>query len=157
MTTLTASALDQLTDRQEILDRISDLAHGLDLPDPARYRRCFADTVEVRNPTFAVEGRSRRYTGDDWAESVGRTQAALTTRLHTLTSAAIELTGDTADVIVLQQALFADSLATYRVAGPLRLGFVRAAGSWRICRLHFEVTWSDGDPAVYVRARESAR
>lgn len=154
MVTATASAI---ADRLEILDRISDLALGLDLPDPQRYRRCFADTVEIRNPAFAADDRSRRCTGDEWAGSVSRTQARLDTRLHTLTSPAIELNGDRAEVIVLQQALFADSLGSYRVAGPLRLGFARIGGAWRIHRLHFDIRRSAGDAAVYERARESTR
>lgn len=150
------AALSTLADRMEILERVSDLALGLDLSEPARYRRCFADAVEIRNPTFSVDGRTRHCTGDEWAESVGRTQARLVTRVHTLTSPVIELRGAEADVIVMQQALFGDGSATYRVAGPLRLRFTRADGSWRIDRLHFEVTWSEGDPALYARARGSA-
>ncbi|MGH3672944.1 MAG: nuclear transport factor 2 family protein [Pseudonocardiaceae bacterium] len=154
---MSASAARMLADRQEILDRISDLALGLDLPDPARYRRCFADTVEIRTPAFGPANQHLHRTGDEWSDSVGSTQARLRTRLHTLTSPSIDLRGDEAEVIVLQQALFADAVGTYRVAGPLRLGFACISGRWRVRALHFEVTWSEGDAGVYSRAREQAR
>lgn len=147
------SILELLADRQEITDRIADLAQGLDLADLPRYRRCFADTVEVRNPTF---DRTDTYSGDTWAESVVRTQSRLAARVHALTSAAVELAGDTAEVVVTQHAIFGDDTGIYRVAGPLRLGFVRTPRGWRIVRLHFSVSYQDGDPEIYARARKVA-
>lgn len=154
---MSEAELRELLDRQQILDRIADLGLGLDLSEPARYRRCFADKVEVRNPTFATDGGAKHYTGEEWVRSVAATQAALAIRLHALTCASVELAGDEAEAVVMQHAYFADRHGAYRVAGPLRLGFIRTGGGWRIRRLHFEVTWTEGDPQVYARAREAAR
>lgn len=154
--------LMSLLDRQEIMNRISDLALGLDLRDYERYRRCFADEVEIRNPHFSPgEAAAVTRTGDDWASSVYRTQAQLDYSLHTITSPAIELRGDEADVTVIQQARFCFTRAGgsgrgYQVGGPLRLGFVRAVPGWRIRRLEYRVTWSEGDSSVYAEAREAA-
>ena len=49
----TSRELMPLLDRLEITDRICDLALGLDLRDYRRYRGCFADEVEIRNPRFS--------------------------------------------------------------------------------------------------------
>ena len=148
--------LMSLLDHQEIMNRISDLAFGLDLRDFHRYRRCFADEVEVRNPRFSPTAPVQTRTGDDWAGSVYRTQSQLDYGLHILTSPAIEVRGDEADVTVLQQARFVFEGDSYFVAGPLRLGFVRTPAGWLIRRLDFETTWSEGNSSVYDRARESA-
>lgn len=148
--------LTSLLDRQEITDRISDLALGLDLRDFHRYRRCFADEVEIRNPRFSVLAGVRRRTGDDWASSVYQTQSQLDYSLHTLTTPGIELRGDEADVTVIQQARFGLGADSYCVGGPLRLGFTRTGAGWRVRRLDFNATWAEGNSAVYDRARKAA-
>ena len=156
------SELTALLDHREIMDRISDLALGLDLREFDRYRRCFADQVEIRNPHFSPgEAPVRTCTGDEWAQSVYRTQARLGYCLHTLTSPAIDLDGDSAEVTVMQQARFALDPAeaddrSYQVGGPLRLLFFRTRDGWRIRRLEFTVTWSEGNRAVYEQARQEA-
>lgn len=148
--------LTSLLDRQEIADRISDLALGLDLRDFHRYRRCFADEVEIRNPRFSGPAGVRSRTGDDWASSVYQTQSQLDYSLHTLTTPGIDLRGDEADVAVIQQASFGLGADSYRVGGPLRLRFTRTPGGWRVSRLDFNATWAEGDSSVYERAREAA-
>jgi SnoaL-like domain len=154
--------LTALLDHREIMDRISDLALGLDLREFDRYRRCFADQVEIRNPHFSPGGAPvRTCAGDEWARSVYRTQARLGYCLHTLTSPAVDLDGDRAEATVIQQAYFALDAAGqdqrgYRVGGPLRLLFLRTGHGWRIRRLEFTVTWSEGNPAVYEQARREA-
>lgn len=156
------SELTALLDHREIMDRISDLALGLDLREFDRYRRCFADQVEIRNPHFSPGAAPvRTCTGDEWAQSVYRTQARLGYCLHTLTSPAIDLGGDSARATVMQQARFALDPAGgddrgYRVGGPLRLIFVRTRDGWRISRLEFTVTWSEGNRAMYEQARQEA-
>jgi SnoaL-like domain len=157
----TGADLAALADRAEILDRVADLALGPDLLDVARYRRCFADEVEVCNPHFSGPG-SVRHTGDGWAAGVCATQALFASRAHVFGPASVELRGDTADVVVLQQARFVlagpagPTLAMHHVCGPLRLAFARSAAGWRIHRLHFEVTWHEGDRAVFDTARRLA-
>ena len=148
--------LMSLLDRQEIMDRISDLALGLDLRDFHRYRRCFADEVEIRNPRFSATTAAASRTGDDWASSVYQTQAQLDYSVHTLTTPGIELRGDEADVTVIQQASFWLGADSYRVGGPLRLRFTRTGAGWRVRRLDFTATWAHGDSTVYDRAREAA-
>lgn len=153
--------LTSLLDCQEITNRISDLALGLDLRQFDRYRRCFADQVEIRNPHFSPgEVPVRSCTGDDWAGSVYQAQAQLDYSLHILTSPAIELRGDEAEVMLIQQARFGLDAAggerSYQVGGPLRLLFTRTPAGWRICRLEFTVTWSEGNRAVYAQARQEA-
>jgi len=148
--------LESLLDRQEITDRICDLALGLDLRDFQRYRRCFADEVAVSNPRFSAAATVLSRTGDDWAGSVYRTQSQLDYSLHALTSPAIALRGDEADVTVIQQARFGLDGDSYCVGGPLRLRFIRTRAGWRIGRLDFTVTWSEGSSSVYERARKAA-
>lgn len=150
-----------LTDYHEISDRIYDLGLGLDLREFARYRRCFADEVEIRNPHFSPDEPLRTCTGDEWAATVYRTQACMDYCLHTLTSPAIDLHGDQASVTVIQQARFGlDAVGgadrSYRVGGPLRLGFTRTPAGWRIRRLDFTVTWNEGNGAVFTLARQKA-
>lgn len=151
-----AGTLESLLDRQEITDRVCDLALGLDLRDFHRYRRCFADQVEISNPRFAATAAVLGRTGDDWAGSVYRTQAQLDYSLHSLTTPAIALRGDEAEVTVMQQARFGLDGDSYCVGGPLRLRFIRTAAGWRIGRLDFTVTWSEGNSTVYDRARKAA-
>jgi hypothetical protein len=153
--------LTALLDHREIMDRISDLALGLDLREFERYRRCFADQVEIRNSHFSPGAAPvRTCTGEEWAQSVYRTQARMGYCLHTLTSPAIDLDGDSAEATVMQQARFAldpaDDDRRYRVCGPLRLLFVRTRDGWRISRLEFTVTWSEGNRAMYEQARQEA-
>jgi hypothetical protein len=147
---------DVLADKLRILDVVADLGLGLDLPDRQRYRRCFGDSVAVYNPAFQGAAAWHTYTGDEWADRVGATQERLTT-VHSLTCASTEIDGVTAETVLMQQALFADAGGSYRVAGPLRLTLNKAAGTWRIDRLRFDVTWRAGDPDVYTRARKAAR
>lgn len=158
----TTARLARLADRAEILDRVADLALGPDLLDVARYRRCFADEVEVCNPHFSGPG-TVRHTGDGWAAAVCGTQALFASRAHVFGPASVELRGDAADVVVLQQARFvlagpagAALAGMHHVSGPLRLAFARSAAGWRIHRLHFEVTWHEGDRAVFDTARRLA-
>jgi SnoaL-like domain len=149
--------LTLLLDHQEITSRISDLALGLDLREYDRYRGCFADRVEIRNPQFSPGGVPvRSCTGDDWARSVCQTQARLDYCLHTLTSPTIGVRGDEAGVTLIQQARFGHGERSYCVSGPLRLRFTRTADGWRIYRLEFTVTWSEGDSTVYAQARQAA-
>jgi SnoaL-like domain len=152
----TSRELMSLLDRQEIMDRVSDLALGLDLREFQRYRRCFADEVEIRNPRFSPAAPVRSRTGDEWASSVYQTQSQLDYSLHTLTTPAIELRGDEADVTVIQQARFGLDADSYCVGGPLRLRFIRTRAGWRVGRLDFSATWSEGSRSVYDRARKAA-
>lgn len=151
--------LRQLLDRSEITDLLADLALGLDLLELDRYRNCFAEFVEIRNPHFAGHRRVRRVSRDEWAESVVLTQSRFATRVHVLSNPSIEITGAQADVVLTQQATFGAGpeagSAFYRVAGPLRLHLVRT-GSWRVTRLEFEVCSVEGDPALFDQAWASA-
>lgn len=154
--------LRPLADRLAILDLVADLAWGPDLLDAPRYRRCFADRVEIVNPTFDgsdhPDGTARDVTGDEWARSVLDTQGRYALRRHTLTSPSITLDGDSATVLVHQHARFAgadgvpDDGGVLEVAGPLRLT-LRRKDRWRIVRLHFEVREQRGDAASYRQLR----
>lgn len=150
--------LTALQDRFEILDRIADLALGLDLMDRARYARCFADRMRVRNPTFNGEPEFREIAGASWVDAVCTSQGRLSDRVHVLTSPSITIDGDRAEVVLIQQATFRHDQITsgeswYHVAGPLRLGMRREPRGWRIDRLDFEVRYRDGNPAVYALAQ----
>jgi hypothetical protein len=142
--------MQYLLDRAEITERLADLALGLDLLDPDRYRRCFADLLEVRNPHFAAKPWAEPIPGDRWADSVLARQAGFAVRVHVLSNPSIAIAGDEADVVLTQQATFGTGPddAWYRVAGPLRLHLVRLPG-WRITRLHFEVRSVEGDRALH--------
>jgi len=147
-----------LQDRFEIMERIADLALGLDLGDRPRYARCFAERVRVRNPTFNGQPEFREIAGADWADAVSTSQGRLSDRVHVLTSPSIEIDGERAEVVLIQQATFRhDGVPCgerwYRVAGPLRLGLRREPRGWRIDQLDFEVRHRDGNPAVYALAQ----
>jgi hypothetical protein len=149
------SLLRHLLDRAEITDRLADLALGLDLLDLDRYRRCFADVVEICNPHFAGHPQVRRVGGAEWAESVVSTQTRFATRVHVLSNPSIEIAGTAAAVVLTQQATFATGPEVgspfYRVAGPLRLRLARTA-DWRVTRLEFEVRCVEGDPDLFEQA-----
>lgn len=146
--TLLDGPVQQLLDRAEITDRVADLAIGLDLLDRDRYRRCFADLVEIRNPHFAGTPSVRQVPGDEWVESVLSRQARFDVRVHVLSNSAIAIAGDEADVVLTQQATFGVDATWYRVAGPLRLHMHRAP-HWCITGLEYEVRTIEGDRALY--------
>ncbi len=147
--------LGALADRAAIVDVIADLALTLDLGEWERYADCFSEDLSVRNPHFgAVE--ARRVGGRRWMAGVRRTQAQMDARHHVLSTPRIELDGDRAEIVVLQQARFVlaevPGGGVYQVGGSLRLGMVRQPGRWRIHRLEFDVLWDDGNREVFEEA-----
>lgn len=157
---MTDAQVAELTARMQITDIIADLALGLDLGEWERYEACFADDLEVRNPHFSGP-EVQHHTARSWMQAVRSRQAYLDSRYHTLTTPRIELRGDEARVVLLQQARFrlagTRGSEVYALGGSLRLGLVRRLGRWRIHRLEFEVLWSEGNWAVFEEAGRRGR
>lgn len=152
------SKLQQLLDKAEIMDTMSDFALGLGLPDFARYTSAFADEIEVYIPHH-LGPEVQKVGAEDFGRRIAEFQGKFQARFHLQSGHKIELDGDGAKVTALQ--MFRFTLPTdhggswYMGGGVVHLDLVRTDRGWKIARLHNDVTWDDGNWSIFKRARGS--
>ncbi len=136
---MTDSALQQLVDRQEIVDVMSRYARGIDRRDAQLYRSCFTDVIDVEMP-----GAQRPATSaDSWVEHALGVVTAFESTQHIITNHVIEIDHDEARCTAYVQAQHWRPESAWLVGGQYRNELVRIDGEWRIRHLELVFAWTE--------------
>jgi ketosteroid isomerase-like protein len=146
--------LRALQDRAAIIDVITRFAVSLDRRDWAGLRACLADQVQLDYPDsvgVATVG------GDDLVAIARRFFGRLDATQHVSANHQVAIDGDRASctsTLLAQHFLTGcDGGETQRQVGYYVNDLARGAdGEWRIVRSAQQVSWSDGNPAVFTHA-----
>lgn len=148
---MTDQQLQQVVDRNEILNLFADYAIALASGDWPRYAGIWADTVEILVPAH-IGPDVLTMTGDEFAKSIADTREQTDNRHHVQSSHHIVVDGDTATVGALQTFRFERPSAkggrVYSGGGVQKFSLVRTTDGWRITRMEYDVTHQEGNWSV---------
>lgn len=145
--------LERLVARQEIVDVTLRYGLALDTHDWELLRTCFtADAVADFGPWGCAKGVEAIIgAAQPVMEGMDMTQHAMLNHLVEL-----DASGDGASatcVLIAEHLLVTSARAsTSTTRGNYRDRFVRADGIWRIAHRHLEVTWREGNVAIFDEA-----
>jgi hypothetical protein len=148
------NALRALQDRAAIIDVVTRFGVSLDVRDWEGLRACVADQVELDYPDSVGVAT---IAGDDLVATAQRFFGRLDATQHVSANHQIALDGDRAvctSTLLAQHFLAGcDGGETQRQVGYYVNDLARAEdGGWRIVRSAQQVSWSDGNPAVFAHA-----
>ena len=154
--------LEQLSDRQDIIDVQHRYARGIDSRDWQLYRSVFTPRIRV-DFTSWHGGEPLVLEADDWVTRVAARQTGFDATQHQMSNHLIDLADDHAECttyIVARHHLRVDGERRFqKIGGFYQNGFLRVAGAWRIASLMLHVLWTEGDRELFelARARVGAR
>jgi len=130
--------LQNLIDRNEIIDVMSRYATGIDQRDPALYRSCFTDELERDMFAQGFEQGS----ADSWVETAMNAVSPFQTTQHIITNHTIEIDGDEATCVAYLQAQHWNPENFLLVGGYYTDKLRRTPEGWRIHSLQLKITWT---------------
>jgi len=130
--------LQVLFDRIEIIDVFNRYATGVDRRDPAIYRSCFTDELEVD----LGGGGAAQMKADEWVERAFVLVASFQSTQHIITNQVININGDKATGMAYLQAQHFNPESMFAVGGYYENHLVRTPKGWRISNLKLNVTWT---------------
>lgn len=143
---MTTPTLQELGDRQEIIDLLIRYATTLDSRDWPTLHHIFVPDVIADFVNFHCEGI------DQVVDTCRGALGGLTSSQHLLGNFAVEIDGDRATSACYLHAMHyyapATGLKTFIIAGTYRDALVRTVGGWRIERRRLSKTWDDGNPGL---------
>jgi SnoaL-like domain len=154
------SDVQELLDRNRIIDLINCYATGLDRRDWKLLRSIFTDEIDMEFSSVGI--RAGRYDADRWVRNSEVLFAGFGPTQHTLTNHAVALDGDAAHSTVYMQAehfIVDDAPAENRwtIGGWYNHDLVRHAGSWLIRGMALHMTWQTGNRQLSNIAIERGR
>jgi len=145
-----------LADRAAITDVVTSFAVALDTRDWDRFRRCFADSVELDYPDSAGVGT---FTGDELAALAAPFFGRLDATQHISSNHQITVDGDQATCVstLTAQHYLASAApdSVQRQMGYYTNYLTRFDDGWRIHRTEQHQGWTEGNPAVFAHAVEA--
>ena len=141
-------------DHEAITRTVYEYAYGLDGREWERYRRIFADEIEVDFSSY--NGRPRTsMTADEWVAGLRPLFTGLDATQHSMSNPLVDVEGDTARCrMYMQAAHFLDSWPEpeFTIGGYYDDRLVRTGDGWRIAAVTLIVRWRRGDPDLMVEA-----
>jgi hypothetical protein len=154
------ATLQELVDRQAVIEALHRFADGIDRRDWVRYRAAFTDEIELDYSSYRPEN-SGTWTADAWVDKARSLFPGLDASQHSITNAIVELDGDIAHVVADVRAdhvVVVDGVTrVYTVAGWYDDELVRTSDGWRIRAKALHMRWAEGDASVMQVARDRVR
>jgi hypothetical protein len=148
-------ALQQLLDRAELSELMSQYAAGVDLLDRDLYQSCFTDPVEIDFGSFD-DAAVKAMTPAEWADYCWDLIERLDSTQHIITNHRITFNGDDEATIIayMHAQHYLQDIGGYIAAGYYTNRAVRTADGWRLARVRFTLTWESGDRNIFEIQRE---
>jgi hypothetical protein len=149
--------MQEMIDRNAILDTINNYAFGVDLRDWGLFRSVFTDEIEADIRIGDSNGPGAT-TADAWTEIVRNGLSGYKGTHHMFSNFRINLDGDRASTIVYFQATHylpndqGDNHWT--LAGYYNHDLVRTNLGWKIRKYTLNTVWTEGNRAVATLAAE---
>lgn len=144
--------IEQLSDRQDIIDVQHRYARGIDGRDWAIYRSVFAHRIRV-DFTSWYGGDPLELDADDWVRRVAGRQTGFDSTQHQMSNHLITLSGDEAECvtyIVARHHLKTDGESRIqKIGGYYTNQLHRQDCAWRITSLKLTALWTEGDRALF--------
>jgi hypothetical protein len=131
------SHVQRLIDESEIIDVLSRYARGVDRREPAVYRECFTDEVEVEMMGHAFG----RLSAEEWVDKAMAAVALYQTTQHIITNHVVEIDGDEATCSAYVQAQHWNPDSSLLLGGTYTNRLVRVEKNWRISHLVLTQSW----------------
>lgn len=148
--------IEQLSDRQDIIDVQHRYARGIDGRDWALYRSVFADRIRV-DFTSWYGGDPLDLDADEWVTRVSGRQTGFDSTQHQMSNHLITLSGDEAECttyIVARHHLRIDGESQIQKIGGYYSNMLhRQQDEWRIRNLTLNVLWTEGDRRLFEYAQ----
>lgn len=148
--------MQEMLDRNAIIDTINNYAFGIDLHNWDLFRSIFTDEIEVH--IGSPEDGPGIVTADAWTEIVRNGLSGYKGTHHFFSNFRINLDGDQASTIVYFQATHflpndqGDNLRT--LAGYYNHDLVRTDAGWKIRNYTLNTVWTEGNQALGTLAAE---
>ncbi len=144
------SQLRDMIDRAAISDLKYAYGYGVDQRDWALFRSIFADEVEF--DFFDWAGIRETIPADRWVEMVKATLAPFDATQHVFTNMFITLQGDSATCVTNMTARHQLGAEAQLMGGYYTERMVRTAAGWKIAACRLNITWEEGDRALFEKA-----
>ncbi len=164
--TATDALLQQILDRQAIVDVSHDYAGGIDHRDWQRFARCFTDPFTMDSSSFSGFP-ARQFDRHTWAESVRVVNGAFDATQHMMTNHSVEFIGPDEAVCVNEVRAHhwfsAESMESFglepeqavaTLVGHYTNTMLRQGRAWRISHCCLTVRYRFGDERVWALARQ---
>ena len=151
------SRIQDLLDRQDVIDSILRYASGIDMRNWSLYRECFTDELEVDFTSWGG-GTPLKLGADQWVANVRSTLSGFEGTQHTLTNFVVDVDGDDAHAVVYMSAQHflpndkGDS--SLLIGGYYTHDLVRTPTDWKIRKARLTVTWTVGNRHIFELARQ---
>lgn len=142
--------LADVLDREAIRDVKQAYAYGVDQRDWPLYRSIFTDEVDFDFYDWAQI--RERIAADRWVEMVKETLAPFDATQHVFTGHFITLEGDSATCVTSMTARHQLGDEAQSMGGYYTERFLRTAAGWKIAACRLNITWEEGDRALFERA-----
>lgn len=154
------SDLQQIIDRNRIIDVVNRYATGLDRRDWKLLRSIFTDEIDMEFSSVGI--RAGRYDADRWVRNSEVLFAGFGPTQHTLTNHALTIDGDAAHTTVYMQAehfIVENAPADNRwtIGGWYEHDLTRRGDAWLIHRMALYMTWQTGNRELSQLAIERGR
>ena len=144
--------LEQLSDRQDIMDVQHRYARGIDGRDWALYRSVFASRILV-DLTSWYGGKPLDLLADEWVERVAARQTGFDSTQHQMSNHLISLVGDVAEcttyIVARHHLAVEGNDRVQKIGGYYRNALHKQGGAWVIVQLSLHVLWTEGDRALF--------
>lgn len=153
-----ATTVQELRDRAEVLDALYRFGLGQDLKDRALFASAFAEDAELDFRPAAAKWGARPPLMSGRDTIVTTILGLFTGRVdttHQVTNPRVAVDGDTARLTALVEAqhlLTADHGVFALLKNPYDVDLVRDGERWVISRLRIDNAWFTGDPAAIFTA-----
>jgi len=154
---LPGEKIQNLCDRQEVLETVIRYAAGIDKRDWEAYRSCFTDEVEI-DFTSWIGGTPSVFPAGRWVALVRRTLGGFTSTQHVSANQKVHVESNEATCVSDMQAehfLPNDEIEhIYTIGGHYTNSLVRTPGGWKIRKCELTVTWTSGDRRLFSLASD---
>lgn len=136
---MSTATLQQLIDRDAIVDVMSRYARGIDRRDEAVYRACFTDAIDVA----MGGGLQEAVDANAWVTSAFGLVGQYEATQHIISNHHVELSEDTATCGAEVQAQHWRPDGYWLIGGRYENQLVRTTDGWRIRHLELTIRWSE--------------
>lgn len=148
-------SIEDLLARMQIEEVQYNYARGIDRRDWARYRSVFADEVQIDFSTWS--GLNTHMRADDWVERVRGNLSGFDATQHVMTNLQYErdATGIVCSVQMMAiHTLVESDVRHFQVIGGYYTNhYVATERGWKVDRCNLNVSWEQGDRALFSRAK----